>query len=341
MSVRGSRGTSPIANVPPPARSIAAIVAEQGREWPTTLSDRIDAMRAVLTELAGPEYIQVKDALELLLRRSTSTMAPSDAESRAAIALKNYFEGQEQRSIQKWRVIEATLASEKKSIAAESLESMRDFFQDQAKNGMLEAGDVLVLNYLLYGDESQKKFLAGTMLRHQGQERVRAHNFNVGLALDASFMEQYGDKVAKLELPLFPAKREFTTLNQKVLACVDSTGGAYNAIGGDRVFRSSEGAGFLPVLTNSNGESAVDVTQVENAYNQLLAEQHRIQARITALSRHLPSGPKRYDSQRPKTCFNCGRPGHISRDCRSKPKTKGGETNGAGQSETNEQKRNF
>lgn len=229
-----------------------------------------------------------------------------------------------------------------------------------AERGRLTPDEVMMIAYTVFGDDEARRVFAQNILTHQGQDRIRRHNFFVAERNPDAWWFLWGQALLSCPWPLFPNDDKFPELeklNSLMLEAVrDSSQGVAGAgtssvspaiariyrLGATpsspwaasgsvaKVFRQPEveGAGYLPVQVDASGNATVDVTDVEAAYNVLLQQQQQIQRRIAELGR--ATGRQGYNQPRePRRCFNCGAVGHIGRFCPKKARNTlrgGGET---------------
>jgi hypothetical protein len=145
---------------------------------------------------------------------------------------------------------------------------------------MLTQEDVLVLTYLICGSDEDRHFLAGTMLRRFGQQRIQAHNFWVAASREESFLAVQGSLLTALPWPLFPPDKAFTAVNAKLLAEASAqqqpTGAGMDANWCPSVFKNDGGPSggdyYAPVHTNAEGQTFIDLSPLEMAHKQVMTQ---------------------------------------------------------------------
>ena len=185
------------------------IVREEGHVWPDNNEARVGVLLGLLPTLKGPDFEKARDLCLLLQGKDNGKGPTAD--------LKKYFEEQEARRLQQWRVLAAELEVERTGILAQDRSKLQKQFCNMAKAAMFSPEDVVVLAHVLFGDESDLRLLAGLMMRKRGRERIVAHNFFMGSMQDPSFMAMYGTQLQQMPWPLFPASADLQALNQKLL----------------------------------------------------------------------------------------------------------------------------
>lgn len=191
---------------------------------------------------------------------------------------------------------EAQLTKAKEGAEDEVRGRRQDLYLALSKEGLLTVHEVLTLQYLLFGDQSDVRLLAGFLLEADEAECVKRHNWRVAGLLGEEFIERYGPTLANLELPLFPPTPQFAALNTRLLA--RGTAG-----GGRGLFRPTqvEGGYSVAVQRGDNGGSFVDLSEVSMAFANL-------QTRVAQMEhRHRPTQANVSMAQRlPRACKFCG-----------------------------------
>lgn len=213
---------------------------------------------------------------------------PPRAADDATTALREYFEASESRRLYAWRGEFEKFLSDKKSIIAEPMETIREAFIEQCKNGMLSPDDMLTLSYLICGGVEDRLLYAGAMLRFDRKERIKTHNFHVANEIGEAFLATHGKTISRMPWPLFPQSKSLAATNLRLLQEASAlTGGALEQAPVPSVFRQPPPTGgeyWAPVV--SVGENAaVDLTNVEDAVKAMQAEIARLQQQIRNLPR--------------------------------------------------------
>ena len=92
------------------------------------------------------------------------------------------------RLLHRYRATEQQMAEERKHLTAQSDHSLKELYASLVKSGALTAEDAMVIPYLLWGSQDERRFMGALMLRKTGHERVRSHNFHVAATKEASFL---------------------------------------------------------------------------------------------------------------------------------------------------------
>jgi len=226
----------------------------------------------------------------------------------------------EERTVEPWRVqadkLERVLTVIRQQSPAQQLADIKQLASDVARNGGISKEDAITLMYLLYANEEGRLFLAHLILQKSERERVQLHNWFVAKHAGNAFTEANGERLASLELPLFPP--EFTAINTRLLASVGTQGGGNTAIGRS-IYREKPlrvglegGDCYLPVQVAPDGTQYVDASAIESAFYSL---KHQVTDR--ANRRALP--PRVQEERR---CWTCGGTGHTQRNCPQKSEDK-------------------
>lgn len=240
-------------------------------------------LQKVPRELLG----DAMDELKYTIKRKMAVYAalPDATGATPEQTLAKHFAEQERRAREPWRAVEQRLAVEREALQATPPDELRAFFLDMARTQTLEPEDVLTGTYLLYGEEADRRFLAG-LLQKKPRERVQAHNFFVASMMPPQFLAAYGEHLLTLRYPLFPHTKEFSALNVRLLQETTAPTGGAAAATAERpsVYRRrDEAAGgeyLAPVQQHPSGAHVVDLTMVESAVVAL-------QARCNALEQQL------------------------------------------------------
>lgn len=116
-----------------------------------------------------------------------------------------------------WRETEAVLRAERETFAMQTTEQIMTDFADLAEAGRVSPRDAVTLTYML-GTDNERQLLAGWLLMCKPwPQLVQAHNFYVASQREPSFIQIYGDVLMTLVWPLFPASREFSVVNTRIL----------------------------------------------------------------------------------------------------------------------------
>eukprot|EP00760_Papus_ankaliazontas_P020984 PhM_4_TR18621/c1_g2_i3/m.27198 len=129
--------------------SVKEIVESTGRAFPVTLKEKLAAIAEAMLEVDADDRSVLNDVY-VTLKASAS----------GNDSLASHFEKQEQRQIHAWKATEASLADERRHFSAQSDDDVRELFVSCVKNASLSAEDAMVLPYLLWGTEEQRKILA-------------------------------------------------------------------------------------------------------------------------------------------------------------------------------------
>jgi len=298
---QAKQASAPVTPPPPPPGQPAVIwgefdarLAAKGRRFEDIRSaaDKTALLRSLgftdpldlaslETEWTHRLAIAVSDAL------GTTAAQPLNGGRDTAAALLEFFTAQERRTQQKWRPMAERLATQRQTLLEATITDRRALFADLAKNAMLSADDVIAGMYTLYADSTGQQLYVGFLLATNGLARVQAHNFYVASLLPATFLETFGDLLGSCPWPLFPPDPAFGALNQKLLHEVkgaDISGGAQSATL-PSVFRhdSPSGGTALPVSQNQAGNLEVDMTLVEQAFNEVYQQMSVLQREVKAL----------------------------------------------------------
>jgi hypothetical protein len=236
------------------------------------------------------------------------TVQPPDA------ALAKHFASKELRRLHPWRA-ESEAARDKWSMqAAKEVETIQAVFLAQCEAFQVVPEDMILIYYLLYATEEEKRAYAWAVMHEGPMERLRAHNWAVaekGEATKAKFLTTNGAAIAKLTLPLFPTIPEFGTLNTLVLRSVDGVSGGSFAETRCAAFKQAPstksgvqakgkelvgGEFYVPVLKNADGVSYVELTVVEETVSLLQRQVAELHSDVQQLKRRQPRQPARRDN---------------------------------------------
>jgi hypothetical protein len=145
---------------------------------------------------------------------------------------------------------------------------------------------MMLVPRVLSRSEDDHKVLAALLMRRTGSERIKAHNFWVGHDREAAFMQQHGRRVMDLAWPLPPAMNGMAAVTQKLLTETAGVRGAgreftpsvYRQPGHQDAANTDVLGGdyYAPILTNQQGESAVNLSDLEAFLAQLRTEVSRV-----------------------------------------------------------------
>lgn len=192
--------------------------------------------------------------------------------ARHADSLADYFKRSEERTREPWRIIADRSQDLFSRASARSDEEVESTFIDAAKSGLLTPDLALAACYGVCGTAESRKFFA-SLLTLPEQARLNMHNYVVARACGEPFLDAMGAQLEHLKLPLFPPLPSLRSLNTKLIAESQSGAGGLSSL----FLTASEGGGVLPVLEGPHG-LFVDITSVEQAFNELFASVKSIQA---------------------------------------------------------------
>ena len=133
----------------------------------------VTRLRALLAEIDDMQTrgLLTEDLAETA--RSQAVTAFVDARARPAPvpaadngALRDYFDGQEQRRLHPWREAQQRHMAERDSILSAGRDQLLAVFADMAKQQLLSPEDAWFLHVLFSGDQSTRLYAAGLILRH-------------------------------------------------------------------------------------------------------------------------------------------------------------------------------
>lgn len=174
-----------------------------------------------------------------------------------------------------------------------SQEQLRDQFRDGCKNSSITADRVLILHYMLYGGEHDRHVFASWLLTKTDAELIQSHNLLVaGQRTEADpFMKTHGERLLRLQWPLFPPAADFSAVNVKLLKETDAepTGGGRHIVPTvyarpDRTSAITGGEYWAPVQDTPKGPY-VDLTPLETAHNQHAASITALEQQIAQMQR--------------------------------------------------------
>jgi hypothetical protein len=187
------------------------------------------------------------------------------------------------------------IATQRDSHSQLSLDEMRKRFADAAKNAMLSKEDVLTLVYLLYGTPDDRALFAATLLHYKDHARIQAHNFFVAEHSDPAFLVTYGDKLIDFEYPLFPWTEEFSSLNYQLLNADTVSGKGDGDHPCEKLYlrkkERSQGKvaggqasmGVVPVVSQQDGRSYVDLTAMVGACESLWQKTDNLEKKVAEM----------------------------------------------------------
>jgi len=133
-------------------------------------------------------------------------------------ALERFFELQEARALEPWRVLVAAMRREYDSACSADSDTLLHTFIDVCKAGLLSPDEMLTAQYSLLASDAGRKFYTHLLLTKSASERIKAHNFAVAHDCGEDFTRTHAKTLEVLPWPLFPAQPAFTGLNIKLLA---------------------------------------------------------------------------------------------------------------------------
>ena len=193
------------------------------------------------------------------------------------------YKGAEERALLRVAKIAADYATARSS--GDTFAALRRSFEAQAKSALFSPQEVMLAQYLLYGDDPTYScfFLASLLVHVPNQQRIAVHNWSLAQSMDEPTRNTYGEAIARLALPLFPpsatgAEALNTKLLSEELGVAGGGGRADSSLfsKGKPLFTGGRpaGGGVLPVIGSSGTEvGIVDVAPIETAY---AAQQHTI-----------------------------------------------------------------
>jgi hypothetical protein len=167
-------------------------------------------------------------------------------------------------------------------------QDLQDDFVRSARAGILTPTEVLVGQYLIFGDGVLgPRQLMHMLLRIPADHRVKVHNWMLAQAMPRAMKDSYGEVIARLELPLFPPLApDLQALNTKLLTANKALeGGSISGKKGAHLFSVPHndvellGGGSLPLFTK-DGATHLETGPLEDALgalsNQLQQQQQTI-----------------------------------------------------------------
>jgi hypothetical protein len=139
------------------------------------------------------------------------------ADASTGAALVAHFHDSKMRSIEPWRDDRERFEVVLESINAMPRADKCKTVLTRAKHGLLTTHDVMSLTYMLYGSGDSSEVYAGIMLRSDGVDRIKNHNWYVAIDKGEAFCRLWGHAIEQLTLPLFPPTPEFDELNEQLL----------------------------------------------------------------------------------------------------------------------------
>lgn len=201
-------------------------------------------------------------------------MVKKDHFNDSSNVLAKHFHEVDERQRDPWRVELQKMMRTRASSEEIEWSTIQSAFVDMAKSGLISANEAVLASYLLFGTESDRKFIGHCLTTLAANDQLRAHNWYVASSLGEQFMLANGPRILRLSDPLFPPVDSLRSLNLKLLAESDSSkGGAprkshlYRNDSPDRT--RHEGAGVLPVTVAPDGSAFVDVTNIEQAFSRV------------------------------------------------------------------------
>lgn len=243
----------------------------------TLLTDTMEALKFSLPRQAR---IHVK------MRDSRPVRTHDESAVSATMLLAEQFANQEKRNRDIWRPTMEALQEEWKAIDSQPDVELRNEFTELAKASSITMEDALQLHYLLFATDQQRKRWAATLMRRQGLERLKCHNFSVAAQREASFAQIHGAKLLTFQLPLFPSTQEFQALNTRLLSNMETVvqgagirtssstpnapfktqnHGSFPQLHDESISgtKGVEGAGYAPVGQISDGTWVADTSKIE------------------------------------------------------------------------------
>lgn len=235
---------------------------------------------------------------------------------------EDYWSNKEDRELEEWRrnlqqaerrIATAYEAYDKGEAAA--WEQLKKEFLSKSKGALLSPTQMIAGNYLLFANEKGRYLFSKTLITKSLPEAIRLHNWTVATEEGHEWLDTHGEKVSDLALPLFPhVNEDMAMMNLKLLNSEIKGGGIGSPFfGGDKIEETTivipeiygGGTCTLPVV---NG--AVDVGDIQTAFNQILARVQNLERRPSTQQYGGRGG-----RGRGRTCYNCGGEGHIAREC--------------------------
>ena len=177
----------------------------------------------------------------------------------------------------------------------QAMEGLRSEFSARAKAGSLGPLEALIGQYCLYSEDAEyaRFMLMSLLLRVPATQRVAVHNWAVAQDMPRATKEAYGDNIAALTIPLYPYSSSLEVCNTKLLeSAVTPAGGADP--------RWIDGAGWLPVSQQQDGQYGVDTAPLDSAIAQELNDlRQQVRELTTRVGRGRGRGQQQYRQYSP------------------------------------------
>ncbi|MDP3759323.1 MAG: hypothetical protein Q8R01_02250 [Ramlibacter sp.] len=183
-----------------------------------------------------------------------------------------------------WRAHLRAARREHELLSREPREARRAAYVAEAVAGRLVAEDALVLGYALFGSSADRRFFSAVLLRREGLQRLRAHNWRTLARHDEFFVAGFGARVQDLAWPLFPPHERLTPLNRTLLReTAAPSGGAGGRDVVPSVFRRADpaGGGYMAPVVSHAGGYAVDLGPAEVEVIALRRQLEQLQGDLT------------------------------------------------------------
>ena len=237
-------------------------------------------------------------------------------------AIATRMEAEENRRLYPYKAKVQKSEADWLNASKSTVEELEAAYDDAAKNGLLDIPTMVVGAYVLFGSREDQLTLMAMLLHLPYEATVTAHNVAVANAYGPSFMGAHGETVVSMSVPLFPARKTLQTTNVKLLqkAKVDSISGGSapsdwlphgmttDMFRQDPTERPHGGEYFAPVLNDDSGRTAVDMSRIDTQLSRILRN-------LGSYTRG--RGGAAHVAQGTRVCNNCGKAGHLSRECRA------------------------